>query len=74
MGGSAGDAWWAGASASDSGFLCYIDGVSAMGPPVAHNATPRPPYDRVVVGVVEGHSQIIVMGYRDSLAIPSPPI
>jgi hypothetical protein len=46
--------------------LCYIDGDIPKSPPGGV------PYDRAVVGVIDGQVVMLIAGYRDSLPVQSP--
>jgi hypothetical protein len=70
--GVAGPARWPGTAPDHPAVLCYIDAQIAKGPPPGPNGEIREPFDRVVVGVVEGKSEVIVAGYRDRLPVDAP--
>jgi hypothetical protein len=47
--------------------LCYIDAqIPKSGPESAE------PYDRAVVAIVDGASQLVIAGYRDRLPVEAP--
>jgi hypothetical protein len=46
--------------------LCYLDGPVPKSPPGGN------PYDRALVGVTPGHSELTIAGYRDQLPVLAP--
>jgi hypothetical protein len=52
--------------------LCYIDAVIAKAPPPPPDGPPPEPYDRVVVGIVDGNGEMIIAGYREQLPVRAP--
>jgi hypothetical protein len=52
--------------------LCYIDGQVAMAPPPPASGPLPEPFDRVVMGVVDGTPVMIMAGYRDALPVKAP--
>lgn len=52
--------------------LCYIDSEIAKGPPPGPNGEIRDPFDRVVIGIVDGQTEMISAGYRDRLPVSAP--
>ena len=52
--------------------LCYIDGEIAKAPPPGPNGEVSKPFDRAVVAIVDGHSELIIAGYRDKLPVQAP--
>lgn len=52
--------------------LCYIDAQIAKGPPPGPNGEIREPFDRVVIGVVDGKAELVMAGYRDQLPALAP--
>jgi hypothetical protein len=62
-----------GVSLDAPAYVCYIDGQIGKAPPPLPNATPWPPYDRVVVVAVGNTSDLVTAGYRQSLPCPLAP-
>lgn len=52
--------------------LCYIDGQIAKGPPPGPNGEVSKSFDRTVVAIVDGQSELIIAGYRDQLPVRAP--
>jgi hypothetical protein len=52
--------------------LCYVDAQIAKGPPPGPNGEIRDPFDRVVIGVVDGKGEMVMAGYRDQLPVIAP--
>lgn len=52
--------------------LCFIDAEIAKGPPPGPNGEIRDPFDRIVIGVVDGKGEMIMAGYRDQLPVKAP--
>jgi hypothetical protein len=63
---------WPDLAPDHAAILCYIDATIAKGPPPALDGKIRDPYDRVVVGVVDGKPDMITAGYRDQLHVRAP--
>lgn len=51
--------------------LCYIDGQIAKAPPAGQDGEVPEPFDRIVVGVVDSDSEMILAGYRDQPPVPT---
>jgi len=58
---------WPGLGADHPAVLCYIDAQIPKGGP-----EPAPPFDRAVVAIVDGASQMIMAGYKDRIPIEAP--
>ncbi len=52
--------------------LCYIDGEVVRAPPAGPNGEVPPPFNRAVVAIVDGHSELIIAGYHDQLPVRAP--
>ena len=52
--------------------LCYIDGEIPKGPPAGPNGEAPKDYDRAVVAIVDGQSELIIAGYQDKLPVQAP--
>ncbi|MDQ2964328.1 MAG: hypothetical protein M3R57_00545 [Chloroflexota bacterium] len=52
--------------------LCYIDAQIAKGPPPGPSGEIRDPFDRVVIGVVDGKGEMVMAGYGDELPVVAP--
>lgn len=52
--------------------LCYIDAAIPMAPPPPLNGPPAKPFNRVLVAIVDGQSEMIVAGYREQLPVKAP--
>lgn len=52
--------------------LCYIDAEIPKAPPPPPDGPPPEPFDRVVVGIVDGNAEMIMAGYRDRLPVKAP--
>jgi hypothetical protein len=63
---------WPDVSPEHSAVLCYIDAQIAKAPPPGPNGEVSRPFDRAIVSVVDGKSEMIMAGYRDQLPVPSP--
>ena len=68
---AAGSQLWPSFAPATSAVLCYIDAAIAKGPPPGPEGSIRDPFDRVVVGLVDGQSKMILAGYRSQLPVPS---
>jgi len=51
---------------------CYIDGEIAKAPPPGPNGEVSKPFDRAVVAIVDGQSELVIAGYRDKLPVKAP--
>ena len=60
---------WAGLAADHAAVVCYVDGTIAKSPPVGLDGKVPVPFDRAIVVVVDGASQLVVAGYRDQLPV-----
>ena len=63
---------WPGLPDSHPAVLCYIDGQIPKGPPPPVSGTILPSFDRAVIAVVDGQSDLIMAGYRDNLPVVAP--
>jgi copper(I)-binding protein len=63
---------WPGLPDSHPAVLCYIDGQIPKGPPPPISGTIPPSFDRAVIAVVDGQSDLIMAGYRDNLPVVAP--
>jgi hypothetical protein len=63
---------WPGMPADRPAVLCYIDAQIPKGPPPGPNGEVREPFDRVLVGILDGESEMIAAGYRDRLPVEAP--
>lgn len=63
---------WPGIPDSHPAVLCYIDGQIPKGPPPPISGTIPPSFDRAVIAVVDGQSDLIMAGYRDNLPVVAP--
>lgn len=63
---------WPDLAADHPAVLCYIDGEVAKAPPPGPDGEVRPPFDRAVVAIVDGQSELIIAGYRDQLPVRAP--
>jgi hypothetical protein len=63
---------WPGLPDNHPAVLCYIDGQIPKGPPPQISGTIPPSFDRAVIVVVDGQSDLIMAGYRDNLPIVAP--
>jgi hypothetical protein len=63
---------WPNLAADHPAVLCYIDAEIAKGPPPGPNGEVRDPFNRVVIGVVEGKGEMVMAGYRDQLPVIAP--
>ncbi len=63
---------WPNLAADHPAILCYIDAQIAKGPPPGPNGEIRDPFDRAVVGIVDGKSELVMAGYRDRLPVRAP--
>lgn len=63
---------WPDLESGHQAVLCYIDAQIAKGPPPALNGPPAEPFDRVVIGMVDGTAELIMAGYRDRLPVRAP--
>ena len=52
--------------------LCYIDAPIGKAPPPPIDGPPAEPFDRIVVAVVDGFTQMVAAGYRDRLPVTAP--
>ena len=52
--------------------LCYIDGEIGKGPPVGPNDEVPQAFNRAVVAIVDGDSELVVAGYQDQLPVRAP--
>jgi hypothetical protein len=52
--------------------LCYIDGQVALAPPPDASGNVAEPFNRAVVAVVDGTSELVLAGYRDQLPVRAP--
>lgn len=57
---------WPGVGDDRRAVLCYVDGGIPKAPPAGK------PFDRAVIAIVDGHGELILAGYRDSLPIREP--
>lgn len=63
---------WPGLADDHPAILCFIDAQIPKAPPPPPNGPPPEPYDRVVVGIVDGTAEMIMAGYRDRLPVKAP--
>lgn len=63
---------WPDLAPDHAAVLCYIDGEIAKAPPPGPNGEVSEPFDRAVIAIVDGHSELIIAGYRDLLPIRAP--
>jgi hypothetical protein len=63
---------WPDITGDHAAVLCYIDGSVAKGPPGLAAGTEPPTYDRAVVAVINGKTDLIAAGYRDNLPAVAP--
>jgi hypothetical protein len=63
---------WPDLAADHPAVLCYIDAEIAKGPPPGPNGEIREPFDRVLIGVVDGKGEMVIAGYRDQLPVRAP--
>lgn len=57
---------WEGIPDAQPAVACYIDALIAKAPPGAA------PYDRALIGVVDGAGRLVVAGYRDQMPVFAP--
>ena len=63
---------WPGIAPERPAVLCFIDAEIAKGPPPGPNGEIRDPFDRIVVGIVDGEGEMVTAGYRDQLPVQAP--
>lgn len=63
---------WPGIAPDRPAVLCFIDAEIAKGPPPGPKGEIRDPFDRIVIGVVDGKGEMIMAGYRDQLPVKAP--
>ena len=63
---------WPGLADDHPAVLCYIDGTIAKSPPVGPDGKVPAPFDRGILAVVDGRSNLIVAGYKDQLPVAAP--
>ena len=56
---------WPELAPQDPATLCYLDGPFGAAPGGGD------PYDRAVVAVAEGHSDLVIVGYQRDMAVPT---
>lgn len=63
---------WPNVIADQSAVLCYFDAQIAKAPPPGPNGEIHEPFDRVIVAIVDGKSELNVAGYRDAVPVRAP--
>lgn len=61
-----------GIAADEAAVLCYIDATIPMAPPPGPDGEIQPPFDRAVVAIVRGESEMVLAGYRTLLPVRAP--
>jgi hypothetical protein len=57
---------WPELAAGQDAVLCYVDG------PVPKSLPGGDPFDRAVIAIAPGHSELIMAGYQDRLPVRAP--
>jgi hypothetical protein len=57
---------WPELTPDEEAVLCYLDG------PVPKSLPDGDPFDRAVIAVAPGHSELIMAGYQDRLPVRAP--
>ena len=61
---------WPDLARDQPAFLCYIDAEIAKGPPPGPDGEIPDSFNRAVIGIAGGRSELIMAGYRDQIPIP----